>query len=287
MPYLTLSELALALLDRWKLLAISTLSLAILSAGVSLLMEPVYRGEAVVVTATDEAGLGAVGGLASQLGGIAALAGVQFGGSAGRVEALAILRSRLVVERLIKSRGLMPRLYADRWNSTEQQWRRGVKVPTIGDAVYQFRQRILDVREDLKGGVITIRIDWTDRHEAAKWANDIVEIANEIMRERTLAETSAVLSALEAESKAVESIEVRTALMRLIEGQLKSRTMARVRTDFPFKVIDPAVPPDPDKRVRPVRTLIAIAGGVIGAVFAVILVAYRVVRDRTRPAAAD
>ena len=112
--------------------------------------------------------------------------------------------------------------------------------------------------KDIKSGLVVLRVDWHDRALVAEWANGLVELANEELRKRAIADANATLVVLERELARAEAVELQSALSRLIESQLKTRTIAAVRKEYAFKVIDPATTPDPDKRVKPTRTLIVL-----------------------------
>ncbi len=49
----------------------------------------------------------------------------------------------------------------------------------------------------------------------------------------------------------------------MMEQQVSSKTTARVQDEFAFKIINPAIAPDPDKYVRPKRATIIAAGFVL------------------------
>jgi uncharacterized protein involved in exopolysaccharide biosynthesis len=241
-----------------------------LSIVLALLMRPVYRAEVVLLPSTDESAVGDLAALAGQFGPLAALTGVSMGARGSRDEALGILRSRSLLEKFVTERNLMPILFSKEWDADVNDWRDDLgRKPTMGDAILMFEREIRQVREDIKSGLVTLRVEWFDRELAAEWANGMVAIANEELRSRSIAEASSALAALEQELARAEAVELRSALSRLIEGQLKARTMAAVRKEYAFKVIDPARVPDPDKRARPTRTLVVLGGALASALLSV------------------
>lgn len=64
-------------------------------------------------------------------------------------------------------------------------------------------------------------------------------------------------------------IEIRESLYTLIESETKNAMLANAKDEFAFKIIDPAVAPE--KRVRPKRTLIVMAAGLLGGFIGVFL----------------
>ena len=59
----------------------------------------------------------------------------------------------------------------------------------------------------------------------------------------------------------------------LLEEQMKSKMLAKVRHDYVFKVVDPAIAPD--KKAKPQRALIIIIAGFLGGILGLIVVLYR------------
>jgi uncharacterized protein involved in exopolysaccharide biosynthesis len=57
---------------------------------------------------------------------------------------------------------------------------------------------------------------------------------------------------------------------------VKAKMLATIRDEYAFHVIDPAVPSDLDKRVQPTRTVMVVAGGVLGVILGLIFVLLRV-----------
>jgi uncharacterized protein involved in exopolysaccharide biosynthesis len=277
---MSITGLIVGALRRWKLSVTIILFCAVTSAVIALLMQPVYRAEAVVAPSNDSGGLQGLGGIASQLGGIAALAGLPFGRADNRAEAMGVLRSRLLIERLVNERQLMPILFSEKWDTAGKKWKTGAKTPTIGDALKIFEQRILSVREDLKSGLVIVRVEWTDRRLCAEWATAMVDMANDEMRRRTIEESTAALAVLQREYETAESVSLRTAISNVIETHMRARTLAEVRKQFAFRVVDPPVVPDPDKRVKPTRTLMVLIGGFLGGLLSLLLAAILDTRRR-------
>ena len=238
---------------RWYLL-----SGLVIGAGIAIviafLMTPVYRAEVTVVPLDAVEGSSLMSGLSSQLGGLAALAGVNSGSGEFRQEALAYLRSRAIAEQLIRSQRLLTVILE-----------RDGRKATMTDAVRRFREGILNVSEDRRSGIVTVTIEWQDPALAAAWANELVRLANENLRNRTIREAEATHTYLVAQVAKTSIVEIRTAIYRLIEAQLKSVSVASSRQDFAFRIVDPAVVVDPDDEVRPSKPLFAVLGAMLGA----------------------
>jgi uncharacterized protein involved in exopolysaccharide biosynthesis len=144
----------------------------------------------------------------------------------------------------------------------------------MGDAFRLF-DRIRSVRQDLETGLVTLRVDWRDPEVAAQWANEIVARANELLRTRAIEEAEQSLEYLNTALHQADNVELRSAISTLMQNQMQSRTFASVRTDFAFRVVDPAVPSDLNKRVSPRRTLMVLGGLIAGFLIGVMLAAFK------------
>jgi uncharacterized protein involved in exopolysaccharide biosynthesis len=231
--------------------------------------------------------MGSLGGLGGSLGGLAAFAGVSLGKGQNWTEAIAILRSRHLVEQLVTTRDLKPELFAQRrgWSPRDLFARRAGGAggsPTMGDAVKLFKTSILQVKDDAKTGLVTVSVQWYDRNAAAEWANALVELADAELRATAIKTADAALTTLRQEFARTQEVEMRLAISRLMEAQLKAKLAATIRPDFAFRIIDVAVPADVDKRVQPTRTVMVLAGTLFGVLAGLMLVAIRAERARAR-----
>jgi uncharacterized protein involved in exopolysaccharide biosynthesis len=268
---------------QFKLFAALVAAAVVISVIVALLSRPVYRSEAVVAPVSDDA-LSNLGGLSGQLGGLASLAGGLLGGSKNWNKALAVLRSRHLIEELVTRENLLPVLFPKKrswlpWAAAPGAAGRG---PTMGDAVYLFRNTILQIREDTKAGTATVRVEWFDPKLAADWANELVELADTEERNHAVVDAQSSLTALRQELERTDAVDLRGAIAHLIEEQLKAKMVAGVRHQFQYRVIDQAVPSDLNKRVQPTRTTMVMAGTLAGVLLALIVVMTRAERARKR-----
>ena len=249
---------------RWWFLSVS---LAVTGAATAwaLLMTPVYRAEALVAPVQDESV--DASSLVGNLGGLASIAGLNVDKSARlKDEAVALLRSRHFLESFIETEGLLPVLFPDAWDAGAKRWKATDhgRVPTLGQGYRYFRDRVLRVEELRTTGLLTISIEWSDRQQAARWANTVVARINETMRERAIAESEQSLRYLNEQLKTDPVLELKEVLFRLVESQVRSVTLAKGRPQYAFRVIDPAAVPEPDEFVRPLRLLMIVAGLFLG-----------------------
>lgn len=166
--------------------------------------------------------------------------------------AFALLQSRAISRRLIESENLMPTLFADQWDIEKQTWRaRDIdSQPTLADALDLFESEVRFVSKDASTGFIRINIEWTEPELAANWANRLVEIADDAIREQDISEARQSIQFLERqlEDSSVES--VKQLIYELIESHAKTILVASVEDNYVFSVIDSAVAPQHDETIN-------------------------------------
>ena len=251
---------------RWLVVVVTLLS-GSAAALIAWSIEPSYQADVLVAPAEDKSVRSSVAGLAGQFGGLASLAGVSLGTSGGsnsKAEAVATMGSRALTEAYIRDQSLLPTLFFKRWNAERKAFeldRRG-KVPTLWDGNKLFGDQVRTIAEDKKSGLITLSIEWRDPVLAALWANDIVKLTNRTLRERAIAESNRNLAYLNAQLEKNSVVELRQAIFRLIESEVKNVMVAQGSEEYAFKVIDPAVVPE--EKSKPKRGLFVFVGFLLG-----------------------
>lgn len=262
---------------RWWIIAVTAL-FAMAAVAYALLASEWYRAE-VLLTPADEKATTSLGG---QLGGLAALAGVNVGRGGDSAEAVAVLKSREFARDFIEDFDLLKVFFADDWDAERQRWRTDDprKTPDVRDAVKYFHDRVLRVSEDRQTGMVSLAIEWTEPELAAEWANALVRRLNSRLRERALREAGANVAYLQAEIARTNVVTLQQSIGRLLESELQKLMLARGNEDFAFRIVDAASPPK--ERVRPKRTLISIIGTLLGGAVGVfsVLIAHAMRADR-------
>jgi uncharacterized protein involved in exopolysaccharide biosynthesis len=266
---MTTQQMAIMLIRRWRTLVITPLVFGAVAAIIGFTMTPIYRSTTLVIPNEQNDRSGALGSVIGQIGGggLAALAGLGLGGStqSATSEAVAILQSHQFIQEFIESNKLMPKLYDKKWDAANNDWKKDIwKVPTIEKAYKLFTGEILDVYQDKKTNLVTISITWKDRMEAAEWANQLLDLVNKRMRTVAIDDADKTLKYLQQELPAADTVEVRRAISSMMEAQLKTKAVATVREEYAFRVIDPAIPSDPDLRLRPHKATYILIGLVMG-----------------------
>lgn len=270
------------LLFRGKLvvLAFAILSAAIAYA-VTFRMIPAYRAEVLLSPIAEGSQAGLLAAIGGQLGGLGGLVGAGLGADSRVDERIATLTSRALASRFIADQSLV-QVFCDDGVIACTDGRSRPAAATeeeANQALRLFTRRVLAVSEDKRSGLVRVSITWRDKRLAADWANRYVKLANQDLQERAIAESERRIQFLRDAAEKTQAVELRAAMYRLAESEIKSVMIATTRPDFAFRVVDPALVPDETARVRPRRALLAVAGAFLGfllaAGFLIIAARYR------------
>jgi uncharacterized protein involved in exopolysaccharide biosynthesis len=251
----SVSELAalFELASRYRrLIGLVTIAASLLAVALALTAEPVYRAQAVVAEVQDQGMTGVASSLASQLGGLASLAGINVSADASAAQhAQALLASRRLAEEFVKREDILSALT-----------REGEEPITLWRGVEHFRTGIVSVRQDRRNSVTTVAVEWRDATVAARWANAYVALANELLRTRALEEATRNIAYLNEQIAKTNVVEVQRVMYNLIENEMNTLMLANGREEYAFTVVDPAVAPE--LRIRPQRRQMVVIGTVLG-----------------------
>jgi len=264
-----------------------------------LVSPSVYRAEVLAYPVrTDKDPASALGGIASQFGGLAKMVGVNIDNGGTQTEtALAVFSSRRFLSEYVSDRDLMPVLFADYWDGDRREW----KSPTIIKRVTSFLARFLvgrpaDVAKrgtptewdgyrkmtgkvvsssvDKESGLVTFAVEWVEPKFAADLANDIVSRLNEDIKRRDVEEAEKSVRFLREQLASNPPVEIQMSFYALIEEQMKTIMLANVREGYAFSIVDPAIAPE--RSIRPDAVLIMLFGFVFGSVLSLLLVFFRI-----------
>ncbi len=257
------------LAKRWWILA----SVVVFTgAGViAFMMTPIYRASIILAPAAADRGADVVGAVSNTLGGLASIAGLPLGPrDAGTEEAIAVLQSREFTEKFIIEKNLLPVLFASAWVTATGAWKvPDGKQPTTGRA-YKYFDEIRTVTEDPKTGLVTMQIGGPIGTRRPIGPTKLVQRLNEEMRARAVTKADASMSFLNKESQTTSTLEVQSAISRLIESTVKQRMLANVTHDYSFRVVDRAIAPDKDDIVKPQKALLLLVGALLGLIVGVV-----------------
>lgn len=249
------------LLGYWKLIAVIALICAAVSIVYCKLAPKWYRAQTLIAAVRQDAGGSALGPLGGEIGGLASLVGIDIGdGEDQKKEAMARFTSREFIDEFVRTEGIAPILFASKWDAEGKRWKTSEDPPTVDDAYRFFTERVASISEDRRTNLIKVTVDWKNPQLAKTWANNLVSRINADRRAVARAESARNLEFLDRELQTTNIVELRQAINRLIETEIRKRMLVNVREEYAFKVIDPAVVPGQRAVVKPrIAFLTAIA----------------------------
>jgi uncharacterized protein involved in exopolysaccharide biosynthesis len=277
----TFRELVDALWQTKWLVLVLSVAFAVVTTVAALAMPQTYESTITVSPVSEAPGSGqlsALGGLATQFGGLASLAGLSVGGDSKKAESLAVLQSRALTNEYIRQNNLLPVLYADQWDAKNNRWDVSDQssVPTLWEANEKFK-KIRTVSTDNKTGLVTLTIAWTDPKAAADWANDLVKMTNDYLRTAAIEESERNIAYLREQATKTDIVGVKQAIYSILQTEINKAMLARGSDQYALKIIDPAVPPEsPSSPNVRVWALAGLFGGLmLSLLIAVIGLAWR------------
>lgn len=273
---------------KWILIFTTTAIGAALSIAYSLSLPNIYKADT-LIAASDDSSSGGLAEMAGNLGGLAAIAGVNLGGQSSSQADLAIqvISSRKFIRNFInKYELLVPLMAVNDWeqsnnkliiderlyNVTREEWLReprGLrgKEPSMQEAYERFME-VFSVNKNDETGLITLSVSFFSPYVAREWLDKIVIEINEAMRNRAIVEAQNNLDYLERQLEKTSIAEMQSTFYKLVEEQMKSLMLAEAQDEFVFKVIDPPIVPE--VKSSPSRALICLSGSIFSLMLALL-----------------
>lgn len=267
----------LSLIDLWNILwkrkwIILTLGplFGIVGIVIALTSQEIYRSETLLAPASEDKGGGGLSALAGQFGGLASLAGINMGGGGNTETAIATLKSRRFLIPFIHENNLLPVLFPENYDPASKTWISEDGTPPSDWKVFKrFKGSVLNVSQDKKTGLVSLSIELPDPALSEQLVNQLPTKINTHLREEAKHETEKNLAYLKSQLAETQVLEIRESLYSLIESESKNAMLANAKEEYAFKVIDPGVVPE--ERIKPKRSLIVIAAGMLGGFLGIFL----------------
>lgn len=249
----------------------------LLAGGVGLVLPKKYEALIVISPVSTTAGSGQGGGgissMLSEFGGLASLAGLSVGGDSRKAEFVTVLQSALLTTTYIKNNNLLPVLFYKQWDTQNQRWKPlpADKMPTLWKANEFFRKKVRKINTDSKTGIVTMGVTWTDPQLAADWANGLVKMANEYLRNKAIALSDRNIAYLNEQAAKTDLVGARQAISSLLQTEINKQMLARGNEEYAFKVLDPAMPPERPTTPPP---LLLVLGGLLGGLMLTTIIVF-------------
>ncbi|MDB4309094.1 Wzz/FepE/Etk N-terminal domain-containing protein [Porticoccaceae bacterium] len=251
-----------------------------------------YKATAVIAPA--QSGGSGLGAMASQLGGLASLAGINIGGGEGgeAQEAMEIMQSWGFIEKFIEKNDLAVEVFAaDGWDAgsaelsidndlydvSERQWVRnppsGKKAAPSSWELYEEFSKRLAVSSDKKSGLVSVSVEFYSPLAAKRWVDLFVVTINEHLRDRKLGQVNNNIQYLEAQIEKTAIADMREVFYQIIEEQIKNKMLAEASPEYAFTTVSRAMLPE--EKSKPKRALICILGTLLGGMLSILVVLIR------------
>lgn len=231
-----------------------------------------YEAVTVLAPVSSTPGSRAMGGLsalASQFGGLASLAGISVEGDTKKAETIEVLKSQALTERFIAGNDLLPVLYSRLWNTRCKCWKTSdpSRTPTLWKANRFFTRKVRAISTDARTGLITLTVTWKDPHEAAAWANGLVKLTNDYLRQQAITTSDRDIAYLKQQAAETDMVGVKQAIYAVMENEINKAMLARGTEEYALKVLDPAQAPEAPSSPR--VPLWIVAGILLGGLLSV------------------
>lgn len=271
-----------------------TFVFAVSSVLYALSLPNVYKSNVLLSPVTSESG-GNLGGLASQFGGLASLAGISLGSSSSDKTTLVIqvIKSRKFIQDFIEKHDLLvPLMAASEWDMltneliynpsvydvSTKQWVRDVVAPRTPkpspwEAYKRFSENLI-VAQNSDTGMVTIELFHYSPHLAQKWLTLLVKEINLHIKAQEYKEAQDSILYLQEQLDNTPVASMQTIFYQLIEEQSKNMMLIEIRDEYVLKTIDPAIVPE--EKAKPKRALLVVLLTLLGGVIATLFVIGRV-----------
>ena len=228
---------------------------------ISIYLTPLYSSDILVSDNTDsnETSSSAIGGLAS-------LAGIQLPQANNKsLSTLATLNSKTFLKAFIEEYDLKPKIFKDLWVEKTNSWS-GEEPSDLG-AVGELK-KLIEIKK-VEGGLVRIIVSTYDPEFSLFIANKIVFFINDYMRKSAIEESENLIKFLEKEAVKSSLSDVKLRIFTLIQENIAEKSLANVRQEFIYKVIDKAYLSDYPS--YPNKLQIRLSGVILGFLLAALL----------------
>lgn len=233
----------------------------IVSFIISIYLTPMYSSDILVSDNNDsnETSTSAIGGLAS-------LAGIQLPQANNKsLSTLATINSKTFLKAFIKEYDLKPKIFKDLWLEKTNSWS-GEEPSDLG-AVGELK-KLIEIKK-VEGGLVRIIVSTYDPEFSLFIANKIVFFINDYMRKSAIEESENLIKFLEKEAVKSSLSDVKLRIFALIQENIAEKSLANVRQEFIYKVIDKAYLSDYPS--YPNKLQIRLSGIILGFLLAALL----------------
>jgi len=224
----------------------------------SVQLSNIYRSEATIVPRKEEKT--AASSTLSALRGLGGFAGELIGlGGGGSIEKFElVLKSRILARRIFSKHRdeILPALYRKIWDKNKKVWLKKPH-PSIQDITIAVG-KLLTIQKE-KSGVLKLQVDSKDPVFAKRMVEHYITELSETLREETLKDAKENRRFLQRQLEKTHDVLLKEKIYILLAKEIEKEIFARAQKYYSFKVLDPPIVPDLNKRaVEPNRRTICI-----------------------------
>ncbi|BCD98323.1 Wzz/FepE/Etk N-terminal domain-containing protein [Marinagarivorans cellulosilyticus] len=273
---------------KWLVLGAGFL-FSLISMTYALTLPNQYRVEAVYAPAQSESG---VSGLASQYGGLAAIAGINLGGANTEDidQAIVLAKSWPFLEAVIQKYNLSPFLFAvvgweessqslvwdqEKFSVSKNTWLKNYETgetygPTSFES-YELLSSMILIKNE--GGLVRLSVEFLSPQLASEWVQILASELNLYFQLRDMRDAKENIEYLNRKISETGISQMQSVFYGMIESQMKVLMLAEVKLDYLMTEIVPAKVPE--RKSGPNRKVIVILGGLLGVFFALLYLIFR------------
>lgn len=270
---------------KWWIIGITFL-FAVVGVVYALSLPNMYASKGVYAPSQNQGG----SSLGGQLGGLAAIAGVNIGGGSSSNDidqAMELVLSWPFLEQVVEKNNLKPLIMGvEQWdkNTDKLIWDDEIYDPVSGKwlrdpepgklaepSSYETYRVFVDMIEatyDLKAGMVTIAITYYSPLLAQQWLKAIVTELNAHFQVRDMSKAKKSIAYLEKKIHETSIAEMQSVFYGMIEAQTKTLMLAEV--DENYLLSEVVTPQIAELRSSPKRPLIVFVFAFLGGLFSVV-----------------
>jgi uncharacterized protein involved in exopolysaccharide biosynthesis len=250
--------LARILRRKWWVLS-GALAVMALGSVYALLSPSVYDATAVISPKQQQGGAG--GSLLSQMGGLGGLIGGLGGANTGLERLQILVKSRDVVEAVVRDNNLMPELFPGLWDAQAKAWKtkRPEDAPTVREAVEQIRGTHLEVIVNPKLQTVDVRVFASNPELARRMAGYFVDELNKKIRDDVRSDAEVNKSYLEEQLASAVDPLLREKIQNMIASEIEKAMLVGSKS---FEVLEKPVAPL--SRLKPKRKQMVVMSFLLG-----------------------
>jgi len=279
---------------KWIIIGISAV-FAIASIVYSLSLANQYKSTAILEPVTKSSS--PLAGLSGNLGGLASLAGINLGGSAGddkSILAVELMKTWDFVEQVIRKNNMEADVFAaidwdkntntvfydpEIYDSETKKWLRdpaetehGKSEPSSWELFEAIEEKI-SISKDDNNGLVAISAEHYSPYVAQQWVNILIRELNTYFQTQDRDGATQRIAYLEAKIAETTVAEMRNIFFEIIQEQTQTLMLAEISDEYVLKTLSPAKVAE--KKSKPSRAVIVVLSTILGGFIGIFIIFVR------------